>query len=108
MCVGMSLDCSTDPSPYPSRSGSPNMGHRDSSFTTMELANAEWSQALRELMKGEGYDIRKGMETRIVELEEQLKEEIVKKEEQLEQQRLVRAQLYVYNIDRVYDWISVC
>ena len=58
----------------------------------MDLANAEWSQALRELMKGEGYDLRKGMETRIVELEEQLKEEIVKKEEQLEQQRLVRAQ----------------
>jgi kinesin family protein 1 len=87
---GMSVDRSADPSPYPSRSGSPTTSRRESSFSgvALDLANAEWSQALRELMKGEGYDIREGMESRIVALEEQLKEELVKKDEQLERQRL--------------------
>ena len=57
----------------------------------MELSNAEWSHALRELMRGEGYDIREGMEQRMMELEEQLRSERDRRDQMLEEQKLVSA-----------------
>ena len=57
----------------------------------MELSNAEWSHALRELIKGEGYDIRDGMDQRMQELEEQLRSERDRRDQLLEEQKMVSA-----------------
>ena len=57
----------------------------------MELSNAEWSHALRELIKGEGYDIRDGMDRRMQELEEQLRSERDRRDQLLEEQKMVSA-----------------
>lgn len=91
--VGLGVDSvpSPCPSPFASRPGSPTSTRRGSSNIPMELSNAEWSQALRELIKGEGYDIREGMEQRMLELEEQLRSERDRRDQLLEEQKMVSA-----------------
>lgn len=87
----MEIGASPYASPFPSRPGSPTSSRRPSSAVPMELSNAEWSHALRELIKGEGYDIRDGMDQRMQELEEQLRSERDRRDQLLEEQKMVSA-----------------
>ena len=87
----MEIGASPYASPFPSRPGSPTSSRRPSSAVPMELSNAEWSHALRELIKGEGYDIRDGMDRRMQELEEQLRSERDRRDQLLEEQKMVSA-----------------